>query len=302
MKRLVKQQMRRALIKGAEYVANSPTVRMQQRAAASVVQTSQLQLAQHYRQLGAQGLALPSFADVEFSCYSQNGEDGILLYILALIGFGERRSVEIGVQDGTECNTANLLLNHGFTGLLVDAEADHVARGQAFYRKQRATWQWPPKFIQAWITQENVNRTLINAGFTGQVDVFSLDIDGMDYWIWDALTAIEPRVVVVECNDAWPADRAVAIPYQPDFAATFVGGMPEGAGASLAAFVKLAQRKGYRLVGCQQYGYNAFFVRDGISEDLLPSVNPAALLNHPKALAGRDRLLSGQQAGAWGDV
>lgn len=52
--------------------------------------------------------------DVEFKCFSQNGEDGILLYLFSLIGTVNRRAVEICAGDGIECNTANLIVNHGW--------------------------------------------------------------------------------------------------------------------------------------------------------------------------------------------
>lgn len=48
--------------------------------------------------------------------------------------------MEICAGDGIECNTANLILNHGWTGLLVDGDEANVARGSAFYAQSRQTW------------------------------------------------------------------------------------------------------------------------------------------------------------------
>ena len=62
------------------------------------------------------------------------------------------------------------------------------------------------------------------------------------------------------------ADRAIAIPYDPQFNRhTF--DVPRAAyyGASLPALVKLGARKGYRLVLVEPRGVNAFFVRDDIA-------------------------------------
>jgi hypothetical protein len=42
------------------------------------------------------------------------------------------------------------------------------------------------------------------------------------------------------------------------------------AGASLPAFVKLARRKGYRLIGCNGIGHNAFFLREDVGRDYFP--------------------------------
>jgi len=47
----------------------------------------------------------------EFKIYSQNGEDGILDYIFSKIGVKNKKFIEFGIQDGKECNTANLSIN-----------------------------------------------------------------------------------------------------------------------------------------------------------------------------------------------
>jgi hypothetical protein len=118
-------------------------------------------------------------------------------------------------------------------------------------------------------------------------------MDGVDYWIWEAITACTPRVVVLEYQDILGPVRAVTVPYADDFNAwqySTTGGMPNFCGASLAAFVKLARKKGYRLVGCNRYGFNAFFVRNPLGEKQLPEVEVASCFKHPKVLEGmRDR-------------
>lgn len=83
-------------------------------AAGNETQVGQIQLRLHYQSLARQKCRLPAFPDVEFKCFSQNGEDGILLYLFSLIGTVNRRAVEICAGDGIECNTANLIVNHGW--------------------------------------------------------------------------------------------------------------------------------------------------------------------------------------------
>ena len=84
----------------------------------------------------------------------------------------------------------------------------------------------------------------VSTGFEGEIDLLSLDIDGIDYWIWEALEVIRPRVVVAEIQCIWGADRAVTVPYDPQFRAEYVQGFGIYSGASLKAFIKLgsAQR------------------------------------------------------------
>src|SRR5215831_18093539 len=97
-----------------------------------IEQLVQVLLRQQYRELANRGGPLPDFADVEFRCNSQNGEDGILLYIFSLIGMTTHMALEICAGDGIECNAANLILNHGFHGLLFDGNAELIERGRAF--------------------------------------------------------------------------------------------------------------------------------------------------------------------------
>jgi hypothetical protein len=77
--------------------------------------TSQVLLSLKYRELLGRRSVWPSFDDVEYRCFSQTGEDGILHYIFSLIGTTDKRCVEVCA--GIECNTANLIINHGWRGL-----------------------------------------------------------------------------------------------------------------------------------------------------------------------------------------
>ena len=231
---------------------------------------NQILLGLRYAELLRTRAPLPSLIDVEFSSFSQNGEDGVLLYILSLIGMGRRRCVEICAADGIQCNSANLIINHGFTALLIDGRKRKVEDGREFYAECPETDGRPPTFVHSWITRENVDALVGEHGFGGEIDVLSLDLDGVDYWIWEALRCVQPRVVVVEYHAGWWPQDAVSVPYADDF-------QREGRyrGASLAAFVGLARRKGYRFVGTERRQLNAFFVARGVGEDCLPEVDLA---------------------------
>ncbi len=252
---------------------------------------SQLILANQYRELANAGKALPSLEDTEFRAFSQNGEDGILLYVFSLIGMGERRCVEICAGDGIECNTANLIVNHGWSGLLFDGDNRLVERGRAFYSRLPDTAQFPPKLVNSWITRENINELLKTHGFEGPVDLLSLDLDGVDYWIWEAIEVIRPRVVIAEVQCIWGSERAVTVPYSDTFKTPPIDRFLIYSGASLPAFVKLARRKGYRLVGVQRLGFNAVFVAHGVGEELLPEVDLDLCVDRPFALWAQRELL-----------
>jgi hypothetical protein len=242
---------------------------------------SQLILANQYRELARGKAPLPSFEDTEFRAFSQNGEDGILLYVFSLLGMGGRRCVEICAGDGIECNTANLIVNHGWNGLLFDGDMRLVERGRAYYSRLPDTSPLPPRFAHAWITRANINDLIKMNGFEGNVDLLSLDLDGVDYWVWDAIEVIRPRVVIAEVQCIWGADRAVTVPYSDSFKTPPIDRFLIYSGASLPAFVKLARKKGYRLAGVQRLGFNAVFVADGIGEDVLPEVSVESCVDRP---------------------
>jgi len=199
-----------ALAASAHSVASSSITRTSNRAAdrareaalspGASEQLIQILLRQQYRDLASRGGPSLDFNDVEFCCNSQNGEDGILLYIFSLIGTTNRMVLEICAGDGIECNASNLILNHGFDGLLFDGDAQLIERGRAFYAAHANSRVRPPQLVGAWITAETINDQVTAHGFSGDIDLLSLDLDGNDYWIWKALTLIRPRVVVLEFN------------------------------------------------------------------------------------------------------
>ena len=240
-------------------------------------QTTQRLLFFRYQDMLRQKLPLPRLIDTEMRSFSQNGEDGILLYLFAVLGFTNRRAVEICAGDGIECNAANLILNHGFRALLVDGDADKVAFGNQYYAACPDTLTDPPVFVQRWIMRDTVNDMIQEYGFDGPLDLFSLDLDGVDWWIWQAIDCIDPRVVVLEYQPIWGPDHAVTVPYQDDFALDFTQ-TPYYCGASLAAFVQLAREKGYRLIGCNRQQFNAFFLRHDVGADIFPEVPAASCL------------------------
>jgi hypothetical protein len=249
-------------------------------------QVSQTLLWQQYQSLLNSNTKLPNFEETGFRMFSQNDEDGYLLYIFSLIGATNRHVVEICAGNGIECNAANLIINHGWIGLLFDGNEANIEQGKSFYSQCRDTRTWPPRLVHAWINAENVNDLIRDNGVSGEIDLLSLDMDGIDYWIWKAIDTIQPRVVVLEYQDILGPDKAVTVPYQPDFVAEFGEYGPDYCGASLAAFVKLGKEKGYRLVGCSNYGINAFFIRNGIAEDILPEISAKDCFWHPKVQHG----------------
>jgi hypothetical protein len=269
--------------------------------ASAVDRGTQIALALQYRELWGRGVRC-DFGDVEFRNFSQNGEDGILWYIFSIIGAASKTCVEMSSGDGRQCNSTNLIINHGWTGLLFDGREEYVARGKRFFASHPDTFIYPPKFVNAWITAENADSLIVDNGFRGEIDLFSLDLDGVDYWIWNSIKSISPRVVIAEVQVLWGSERAVTVPYNPDFRGEVLGGLVTYCGASLPAFVKLARKKGYRLVGCQRYGLNAIFLRDDVGQDAFPEVSASDCFRHPLQKQAYDEFRPMVADRAWVEV
>lgn len=199
--------------------------------------------------------------DSESKVFSQFREDGILQMIFDRVGVTNRRFVEFGIGNGKECNTANLSINHGWSGLLMDGNPADAQKAIAFYGSQPKLQPGQVTVRQAFITAENINDLLVAGGMSGPIDLLSLDIDGNDLWVWQAITAIDPRVVVIEYNAAFGDDKSISVTYGPAFErfAKHPSGLYHG--ASLAAFASAGRKRGYRLIGCESSGVNAFLVK-----------------------------------------
>jgi hypothetical protein len=215
-----------------------------------------------------------SFKDYGFRVYSQYEEDGLLLFIFAAIGFETKRVVEMSAGDGRECMATNLIINHQFDGLLFDGSKQLVRAGRKFFAKHRDTFWNPPSFQHAWITAKSINDLLARHGFVGQVDLLSLDLDGIDYWIWKAIEVIQPRVCVFETNNIIPSDLALTVPYSDDFDSSWKKPPPQQyfRSVSLKAMTELSNRKGYRLIGAHRHGFNVFFMRDDVGTEIFPAI------------------------------
>ena len=199
----------------------------------------------------------------EFSVYSQNGEDGVLLSLIEQTGAPSKTFVEIGVENAQECNTAILTFLLGWDGLMLEANPMAVDAGRRLAARLLVHKRNRLQIRQAFVTAENVNGLIEEAGFSGEIGVLSIDVDGVDYWLWKAIRVVSPRVVAIEYNASFGAARAVTVPYQPDFHCP-PGGLYHG--ASLGALERLGKQLGYVLAAVESAGLNAFFVR----QDLCP--------------------------------
>jgi len=241
------------------------------------VQIVQRQLYLHYQELSKKN-ELPSLSETGYRVFSQFEEDGKLLFVFSIIGMDNKVFVEIGSDDGVNSNSANLYFNFGWRGLFIDGNPKSINRGKKFFNKYPHPWFYKPKFTCAKVTRENINTLIEESGYAGEIGLLSIDIDGNDYWIWDAIKVIDPKVVIIETHNEFGLNNIV-VPYDSDYA--YPGKHPVYHGASPVAMNKLANKKGYRLVGANELGFNFIFVKNGSGDTQLPEVTVESVLKHP---------------------
>jgi hypothetical protein len=194
----------------------------------------------------------------ESSLFSQNGEDGILRYLFSEIGFRSRLFLEFGFGV-IENNSLSLILKENFGGVFIDGYDLPVIE---FNEAAQSFGLFNVVAINTFLTLENLEATIIGSNLPEEIDLLSIDIDGNDYWLWEGLNSLSPRVVVIEYNASLGPDLSLSVPYDPEF--DRYQKHPSGFyyGASITALEKLGKKKGYRLIGCDSNGINAFFVRE----------------------------------------
>jgi len=209
----------------------------------------------------------PGLEAYEYSLLSQNGEDGIIRHVFDEIGFESRHFVEFGFG-AAQCNALRLMLHEKFRGLMIDGSDEQC---NFFNYAARKLGIEGVRAVQAFIDLDNLESLIAGNGIPRDIDFLSVDVNGNDYWFWEKLQCVSPRLACIEYNAGIGPDLSWTIPYAADFER--YAAHPSGffAGASLAALEALGRRKAYRLIGCDSTGTNAFFLRNDIRAPALPT-------------------------------
>jgi hypothetical protein len=195
--------------------------------------------------------------DAEFQVFSQWGDDGIIHYLTTTLAPTSRTFVEFGVSDYRESNTRFLLMDKNWSGFVIDGSKVNIER----IRNWNQFWRFDLETVSAFVDRDNINALVATSGFPRDTGLLHIDIDGNDYWLWQALNVIAPVIVIVEYNAIFGSERCITIPYTPLFDRTRAHSSNLYCGASLPALCRLAQQKQYAFVGCNSNGNNAYFVR-----------------------------------------
>jgi hypothetical protein len=198
---------------------------------------------------------LGCLADAEFSVFSQWGEDGILSWLVDIIQPKSQRFVEFGVEDYRESNTRYLLMTRNWSGMIIDGSPQNIQS----VKQDAIAYKHDLTAVCSFVTRENIAGLLRQNGFSGDLGVLSVDIDGVDYWVLDAISN-QADIIVLEYNSAF-GSACVSVPYDPAFARLEKHWAGIYWGASLPAFDHLLKSRGYAFVGSNRAGTNAFFVK-----------------------------------------
>jgi len=197
--------------------------------------------------------------DFGFGVFSQWDEDGILQRLTKSVPPHAHTFIEIGVEDYSESNTRFLMMKDNWKGFIVDSSSKNmrIVREASYY------WKYDLTAKASFVTAENVNQLISESGFQDNLGLLSLDIDGVDFHVLNAIENCRPHILVVEYNANFGPEQSVTVPYRPDFERTKAHYSNLYYGASLAAMAALAEGMGLVLVGTNSAGNNAFFVRAG---------------------------------------
>lgn len=186
----------------------------------------------------------------EYKVSSQNGENGILLEMIKRIFNEEEKEIqegtflEFGASTGAENNLAFFADWLRWSGTFIEGDRNSFISLSRKYRYSSTV-----QCLNEYVTKENINTIL-----TSDVDVLSIDIDSVDYYVWQAVER-NPKVVVIEYNSSLPLGKKTVV---SENVLSWDG--TTAYGASVEAYVSLGKTKGYSLVHTDITGVNAFFV------------------------------------------
>ena len=189
-----------------------------------------------------------------YKIYSQNDEDGIIREIFNRIGVTNKTFVEFGVENGLENNSLALLFD-GWNGLWIEGSPKWVDQMNASFTHTIKAGKL--SITNAFIDKDNINELISAKIKDDEIDLLSIDIDGNDFHVFDAISCVSPRVVIIEYNAKFRPPTQYCMSYDKNH----IWQHDDNSGASLKFLQVKLENKGYLLVGCNLTGSNAFFVR-----------------------------------------
>lgn len=199
---------------------------------------------------------ITSISDVDYKVFSQHGEDGILDFLLKKLNIEKPKFIEIGVGDYTECNTRFLFETRSAKGLVIDCLKDLEKE----ISKNLKLWKGDLKIVETYVNSENIIEILQKYNFDNKIDLFSLDIDGIDYWILKSLPNNFSNIAVIEYNPIFGHTHEITVPNYKEFNRSLYHHSNLCFGMSLKALINIMDEKNFYFLGSNLRRNNAFFV------------------------------------------
>lgn len=205
---------------------------------------------------------ITNLKEIEFSSFSQFGEDGIISWITSKIPDLNKVFIEIGTEDYWESNTRFLLKSMNWKGYLIEGSKNHIKK----IKSQRIYWQNNIKAINEFVTKENINNIIQENIREKSIGLLSIDIDGNDLWVLKELNFISPDIVVCEYNTIFGDKYELTVPYDKNFSRIKKHHSNVYFGCSIKALISVMNKKNYFFLGTCSTGINAFFVKNDYKE------------------------------------
>ena len=191
----------------------------------------------------------------ECKIFSQNGEDGILDYMISMLKIERPNFIEIGVGSYVEANTRFIYDRFSPKGIVIDVEKN--VENKVFSNIN--PWKGDLRIIEENVSTDNIN-TIISENCNFEVDIFSLDIDSIDYWILDKLKSNISKIFVAEYNAVFGSKLEVTTPNIKNFDRKEYHYSHLCFGMSLKALINIMVKKNFYFIGTNSVKNNAFFV------------------------------------------
>ena len=208
---------------------------------------------------------IKNLTEVEFSAFSQWGEDGIIDWLINQFNYIPEKFVEFGVGNYLESNTRFLIATRNWQGLIIESNQADIAK----IKLDPIYWKHDLILKNAFITKKNINKLIRDNLSDLEVGVLSVDVDGNDYWIIEAINCIKPYILICEYNSIFGDKEMITVPYKFSFSRNSSHYSNLFFGSSIKALIRLMKDKGYTFIGSNLNGVNAFFIRNDHARNIL---------------------------------
>ena len=200
--------------------------------------------------------------EVEHKIYSQNGEDGIIDFLLYKLKISKPNFVEIGVGEYVESNTRFLYERYYPSGLIIDCIKNLEKKVFANVNQ----WKGDLKVLEKFVNTENIN-SLISENCNFEIDLFSIDTDGTDYWLIKEIKPNLSKIFVAEYNAVFGDKFDISVPNIENFTRENYHHSSLCYGMSLKALIRIMRSKGFYFIGTNNFKNNAFFINTSYSKE-----------------------------------